>query len=116
MPKRDGDLLLADILEAATKIRRYTSGMDLEQFKSDSKTTDAVVRNLEIIGEAAKNLPDSVIQAYPGIPWRQIAGLRNRIVHDYFGVDLELIWKIVVSNIPTLLEALGDEWRITSGE
>jgi uncharacterized protein with HEPN domain len=94
MPKRDPDLLIEDMLAAARKIERYTDGMDQEQFRRDEKTVDAVVRNLEILGEAARQLPEDFIARHPDVPWRQIAGLRNRIVHEYFGLDLDLIWQV----------------------
>jgi hypothetical protein len=102
MPKRDPDLLLEDMLAAVQKIERYTAGMDQESFLHDEKTLDAVARNLEILGEAAKQLPGDFLAQHPGVPWRQIAGLRNRIVHEYFGLDLELIWQVVRHDLPQL--------------
>jgi uncharacterized protein with HEPN domain len=95
MPKRNPDLLLEDIRLALARIGHYTSGMQREQFLADEKTIDAVVRNLEIIGEAVRWLPDDFKLRYVGVPWGQIAGLRNRIVHDYFGLDLEIIWQVL---------------------
>jgi uncharacterized protein with HEPN domain len=95
MPRRDPHLLLEDIRSALARIERYTSGMQREQFLVDEKTIDAVVRNLEIIGEAVRWLPDDFKRGYVGVPWGQIAGLRNRIVHDYFGLDLEIIWQVL---------------------
>jgi uncharacterized protein with HEPN domain len=95
MPKRDPNLLLEDIRSALARIRRYTGGMQREQFLGDEKTIDAVVRNLEIIGEAVRWLPDDFKLQHVGVPWGQIAGLRNRIVHDYFGLDLEIIWQVL---------------------
>jgi len=85
MPKRDPDLLLQDMLGAIHKIEKYTAGIDRESFLQDEKTIDAVVRNLEVLGEAARQLPEDFAARYPEVSWRQIAGLRNRIVHDYFG-------------------------------
>lgn len=95
MPKRDPDLLLEDIRSALARIGRYTRGMEREQFLADEKTIDAVVRNLEIIGEAVRWLPEDFKLQHVGVPWGQIAGLRNRIVHDYFGLDLEIIWQVL---------------------
>lgn len=109
MPKRDPDLLFEDMLTAIRKIDRYTSGMDQELFRQDEKTIDAVVRNLEVIGEAARQLPENLAARYPGISWRQIAGLRNRIVHDYFGLDLALIWEVIQHDLPKLQAQLEDE-------
>lgn len=107
MPKRDPDLLIKDMLAAMGKIERYTSGMDQELFRQDEKTVDAVVRNLEILGEAARQLPEDFIARNPEVPWRQIAGLRNRIVHDYFGLDLDLIWEVIRHDLPQLQDRLG---------
>jgi len=84
-------LLLADSLEAIEKMERYVSGCDHDTFVHDEKTADAVVRNLEIIGEAARRIPEPFKMQHPEIEWMKIVGLRNRIVHAYFGVDLEII-------------------------
>ena len=95
MSKREPSVLLDDIRTSISKIERYTAGLDEESFLADEKTIDAVVRNLEIIGEAAKQLPADFTARHSGIPWTQIAGLRNRIVHDYAGIDLKLVWHIL---------------------
>jgi len=99
MPRRDSDLLLEDIRSALARIERYTSGMGRAQFLADEKTIDAVVRNLEIISEAARWLPGEFKLQHAGIPWGQIAGLRNRIVHDYFGLVLEIIWQVLQTSL-----------------
>lgn len=108
MPKRDPDLLLEDILTSIGKIERYTAGMEQAQFRQDEKTLDAVVRNLEIVGEAARQLPEEFAAQYPEVPWQQIRGLRNRIVHDYFGLDLEIIWQIISHDLPQLRDHLAE--------
>jgi uncharacterized protein with HEPN domain len=102
MPKRDPDLLVQDMLDATRKIEMYTAGLDHAAFLRDEKTADAVVRNLEVLGEAARQMPDDFTKQNPNVPWNQIAGLRNRIVHDYFGLDLEIIWQIIQHDLPTL--------------
>ncbi|HZF11612.1 MAG TPA: DUF86 domain-containing protein [Thermoanaerobaculia bacterium] len=110
MPKRDPGLLIEDMLTAIQRVERYTYGLDRTLFQEDEKTVDAVVRNLEILGEAARQMPEDFAARHPGIPWRQIAGLRNRIVHDYFGLDLDLIWQILQNDLPplrALLEGTG---------
>ena len=99
MPKRDADLLLEDIRTSLERIERYTSGLDRSQFLADEKTIDAVVRNLEIIGEAVRWLPEEFKRQHVDIPWTQISGLRNRIVHDYFGLDLEIIWQVLQTSL-----------------
>ena len=110
MPKRDPELLVEDMLDALRKIDSYTAGMDHSAFLQDEKTVDAVVRNLEVLGEAARQIPDAFAARHTQVPWRKITGLRNRIVHDYFGLDLEIIWQIVQNDLPALramLEKLG---------
>ena len=102
MSKRDSKLLLADILEAVEKIKKYTSGLTYELFLEDSKTLDAVIRNFEIIGEAANRLPEDFKYKYSTIDWFRIIGFRNRIVHDYMGIDYEIVWTIVQKDIDKL--------------
>lgn len=103
---RDWTLYLDDILESCDKILRYSAGMSLEQFKTDEKTYDAVVRNLEIVGEAAKNIPDAVRAMIPDIEWRKPAGLRDIIAHAYFGIDDSILWDIIQHKIPELKQAV----------
>jgi uncharacterized protein with HEPN domain len=100
MSKREPGILLDDIRTAISKIDRYTAGLDERSFLADDKTIDAVVRNLEVIGEAVKQLPPEFKRQHAAIPWSQIAGLRNRIVHDYAGIDLELVWNILKTALP----------------
>jgi uncharacterized protein with HEPN domain len=98
---------LEDIRLATRKIERYTEGLDEAAFLAEEKTIDAVVRNLEIIGEATKQLPADFKASHPAIPWGQIAGLRNRIVHEYAGVDLSLVWNIVQTALPELAREIA---------
>jgi uncharacterized protein with HEPN domain len=102
MSKRDPLILLEDITLAIQKIGRYTAQMDRDTFLADELVIDGVARNLEIIGEAARQLPEEFVRNHAHVPWRQIAGLRNRIVHDYFGLDLEIIWEIIQHDLPEL--------------
>lgn len=102
MSKREIQLLLEDILEATQKILSYTSGMRFDDFISDDKTIDAVVRNFEIIGEAANRVPEEFKSDHPEIEWRRMTGLRNRIIHEYFGVNYATVWKVKEENIPEL--------------
>lgn len=107
MSHRPSRVLVADIIEAIEKIERYVAGMNRDGFLWDEKTIDAVVRNLEIIGEASNRLPPSFQAQHPEIEWRRIVGLRNRIVHDYFGLDLEIVWEVVQHELPVLKAKLS---------
>ena len=100
MHRRDPRLFIEDILEAMEKIEDYTSGMDYESFIENKLVVDAVIRNLEVIGEAAKNIPVDIREKYSDIPWRGMIGLRNIAIHGYFGVDLGIIWEIISRNLP----------------
>jgi uncharacterized protein with HEPN domain len=106
MSKRDALLLLKDMLESAQKIKRYTNELDYEAFLSDDRTVDAVVRNFEIIGEAANRLDNEFRESYPRIEWNRIRGFRNRIVHDYFGIDYSIVWTIIESYLDDFIERL----------
>ena len=94
------------MLERSARIERFVVGVDRDAFLRDEKTADSVVRNLEVIGEAASRLPHAFRQQHATVPWRQIIGLRHRIVHDYFDVDLDLVWTIVRSELPALVAQL----------
>ena len=106
MSKREPNLLIKDIIDSGDKILIYTEGMSFETFQSDSKTIDAVIRNFEIIGEAANRLPENFKENYPDIDWFKIRGFRNRIVHDYMGIDFEIVWFIREQFLPELIKKL----------
>ena len=111
MSERSVLLLLEDILEALEKVDRYTQGYSISSFLKDQKTRDAVIRNLEIIGEAANRFPESFRARNPGIPWKRIIGLRHRIEHEYFGVDPMLIWHILKMDLPEFYANLKDLYK-----
>jgi len=103
MPNRNPNLLVEDIIESCHKIMDYTKDISFEQFLSDPKTIDAVVRNFEIIGEAANRLPEEFKDLYQEIDWHRIRGFRNRIVHDYFGIDYSIVWQVKENYLPQLM-------------
>ena len=98
---RDPLLYISDIILSMERVQEYITDLDFQKFKWDYKTVDAVIRNFEIIGEATKNLPSELKEKYPNIPWEEMYRLRNRISHEYFGVDYEIIWDIATNHLPT---------------
>jgi uncharacterized protein with HEPN domain len=100
--RRDFRLYLDDILEAIHQIRTYLADQDEEAFKKDRKTQDAIIRNIEIIGEAAGKLPEHIQKGEPEIDWRKIIGLRNILIHEYFGINLPIVWDVVQNKLGPL--------------
>jgi len=106
--KEDRDLrdYLNDILESVEDIRSFTNSMSCEDFESDKKTLYAVIRCLEIIGEAVKKIPINIREKYPEIPWKEIGGMRDKLIHEYFGVDIETIWDTIHEDLSPLKESV----------
>lgn len=102
MSNRTDTELLYDIQEALRRIKAYTHEMTYNAFLSDTRTQDAVILNLEIIGEAAKKLSVDLRDRHPNIPWKKMAGTRDRLIHDYIGVDIEIVWQIVIAELSDL--------------
>ena len=107
MSKRNPSLLIEDMTDSANKIIAYTKGMTFDEFMDDSRTVDAVIRNFEIIGEATNRLPDEFKEKYPNIDWHKIRGFRNRIVHDYMGIDYSIVWEIRNGFLQKLIDELN---------
>jgi uncharacterized protein with HEPN domain len=102
-----GDLaFLHDIIEAISAISSYIKNVDYLSFMKDGKTRDAVVRNLEIIGEAAKNIHNPFKKMYPALPWKEMAGVRDKLIHQYFGINYEVVWTIASQDLPALNKSL----------
>jgi uncharacterized protein with HEPN domain len=97
---RDYSLYLKDILAAIESIEGFIARMDLDTFQDDDKTNSAVMRKLEIIGEAVKQIPDEIRQEYSQVPWKEMAGMRDKLIHFYFGVDYHLVWKAITGRLP----------------
>ncbi|MDP3741800.1 MAG: DUF86 domain-containing protein [Candidatus Micrarchaeota archaeon] len=103
---KNPSLYLGHILEAVKKISRYTSGIDEEEFLENELVKDGVTCNIQIIGEAIKNLPPEFKEKHPEVPWKDIAGMRDRIVHFYFGIDYQIMWATVKEDIPELQQQI----------
>lgn len=101
-------MLVNDMVDSCHKILEYCGDMSFDEFLSDPKTIDAVIRNFEIIGEAANRLPESFKDQHTDIDWHRIRGFRNRIVHDYMGIDYEIVWEIKTYYLPTLINVLNN--------
>ena len=97
---------LRDMLENAQRAIQFVYGMDFKTFSNDEKTLYAVIRAIEIVGEAAAKVPDEVRSNYPRVPWREVKGMRNKLVHNYFGINMEVVWQTVQEDLPELVEAL----------
>ena len=113
MSKRTDRDFLSDIREAIHRITTYVIGMSYETFMADTKTQDTVIRNLEIIGEATKKLSEQLRTEYADVPWKSMAGVRDRLVHHYFGVTLDIVWQIATIELPQVSSLLkkGDEGK-----
>ncbi|MGG6269398.1 HepT-like ribonuclease domain-containing protein [Leptolyngbya sp. AN03gr2] len=109
MSSREWWLRIQDILDAIAKIQRYTTNLTIEEFQAvDDMVTQAVLYNFVIIGEAIRNVPDSLQQRYPHIPWRRIAGTRNVVAHEYFQVNMAILWNTIQNDLPGLATQLED--------
>ena len=106
MSSRNWEIRISDILQSIEHIRDYTQDMIQSEFEADQKTIDAVLRNLEIIGEAARHVPETVTEKHPDIPWDEMRAIRNIIIHEYFGVNLNIIWHTPQVNLPSIVDRL----------
>jgi uncharacterized protein with HEPN domain len=106
--KREFQVYLSDIFDAIEKIESFTKDLSFEAFAEDEMRVFAVVRALEIIGEAAKNVPADIKGNYPSVPWKEMAGTRDKLIHFYFGVDLNVVWKTIIKDLPPLKEHISE--------
>jgi uncharacterized protein with HEPN domain len=104
--KRDELIFLEDILESIEKIEKYVDNLSEKEFEDNSEKQDAVIRRIEIIGEAVKNISKETKEKYSDIPWREVAGMRDVVIHQYFGVTVGLVWRVATSEIPNLKEKI----------
>jgi uncharacterized protein with HEPN domain len=105
-PERNWKMRVEDILACVEKAQAYTSGMTFEQFRADGKTVDAVLRNLEVIGEAAGHVPLEIQEKHPELAWFEMRGMRNIMAHEYFGVSLSIVWRALEDDLPALAEGM----------
>jgi len=106
VPPRNWKIRIADILDCIVKIQRYTNGYTFDDFQDDDKTIDSVLRNLEIIGEAARHVPAEIRAQHSDLPWVEMLTMRNIVIHEYHGVNLRIIWQTVKEDLPPLLPRL----------
>ena len=106
MPLRKWDLRIRDILESIGRIFEYAQNLDFGEFRSDTKTVDAVVRNFEIIGEAANRVPEEIVLEHPEIPWQDMKDMRNVLAHEYFGINEKIVWETIQEDLPPLIPLL----------
>lgn len=106
MPSREWRFRIEDMLEAISAIARYVQGLSFDDFKNDRKTFDAVIRNLEIMGEAARYVPDDVAARHPGIRWNKMREMRNVLAHVYFGVNISIVWQTIQEDLPPMADKL----------
>ena len=104
---RNYSMYLDDIILSMSRIAEYIEGFSFEQFKKDYKTVDAVIRNFEIIGEAANKVPDTIKEKYPEVPWSEMYLLRNKVSHEYFGIDYDIIWDVITNELPNNLNQIA---------
>jgi uncharacterized protein with HEPN domain len=105
---KDDNIYLESILDCIKRIEKYTNGLSKEEFRSNEMAQDAVIRNIEIIGEASKRISEVSRKNNPFIPWKEMAGMRDKLIHDYFGVDIGVIWKTITEDIPSLRYHLSE--------
>jgi uncharacterized protein with HEPN domain len=105
----------ADILTSCQEVQEFTQGMDFAAFAADKKTVNAVIRSLEVLGEAAKRIPEDMRVRYPGVPWKRMAGMRDKLMHEYSGVDLEIVWTVVKEELPPLMPQIAQLARDLGG-
>ena len=106
MTKRNENLYIRDILDSIRNIEKYAGNLSLKKFANDQLVIDAVIRNLEIIGEASKQISKITKSQHPHIPWNEMAGMRNKVIHEYFGVDIEIVWETIKSSLPALKKSI----------
>ena len=108
MSERSTQLLLEDMQESLQKIFKFTDGLTRDAFMGDELVIDAVLRNFEVIGEAASQLPDEFVNEHPGVEWHKMIGMRNRLIHGYFGVSTAIVWETIRQHLPVLRDQLKD--------
>jgi len=108
---RDFQTYVEDIVDAMNSIEEYTKGLTYDAFAKDKKTVDAVIRNFEIIGEATKYIPGKIRKEYPQVPWKDMAGMRDKLIHRYFGVKLDVVWKTIKERLPVVKPLVEEALR-----
>ena len=100
--RKDYSDYLQDIFDSINDTDEFVKGMTYEDFLKDRKSINAVIRSIEVVGEASKNIPQSMREKYPDVPWKKMTGMRDRLIHEYFGVDLEIVWQVIKKDLPSV--------------
>ncbi len=108
MSKRNEMDFCKDIMEASKRALTYSKNLDYKAFSKDIKTQDAIIRNIEIIGEAVKNIPEDSRNLYPNIPWKNMAGMRDKLIHHYFGINIDIVWDVVKTDLPEIIKKIEE--------
>lgn len=108
MRSRDYRDYVKDIIDSIDEMKNFINGMNFEAFAKDKKTINAVVRSIEVIGEAAKKIPKTLRDKHPDVPWKKMAGMRDKLIHEYFGIDIEILWKVAKDELPPLKSLIQD--------
>lgn len=106
--KRDYKDYINDIYNSINEVKEFTKELNFETFLTDKKTSNAVIRSLEVLGESAKKIPNNMRSKYPDIPWKKMTGMRDKLIHEYFGVDLGIVWKVIKEELPPLKPKIKD--------